>query len=200
MTQTVHHDLAALRQAATERNPEQVQFLLKRLFLGMNFYRALAVAVERAFAFVETFERYYPEAVWARQVILQIANLGTVQPLPPQAMRDFTAPGAANFMKALADLANSVQQSNQYEARIGYLVSATVNAITAALVATYYQDRIEDWERLRTADIDPLTGHYADPQVTQIAYAFWTDEAVEKLDIDTWLAVADAIERHLQRE
>ena len=200
MAQIVHHDLAALRQAATERNPEQVQFLLKRLFLGMNFYRALAVAIERAFAFVETFERYYPDAIWARQVILQIANLGTVQPLPPQAMRDFTAPGAANFMKALTDLANSVQQSNQYEARIGYLVSATVNAITAALVAAYYDARPDDWERLRTAEIDPLTGQYVDPQVTQIAYAFWTDETTEKLDIEAWLAVADAIERHLQRE
>ena len=56
-------DLASLEGAARDRDPERAQFLLKRLFMGMNVYRALAVAVERVYAFVPVFERSYPDAV-----------------------------------------------------------------------------------------------------------------------------------------
>ena len=193
-------DIDALRQAARERNPEQTQFVLKRLFLNMSFYRALAVSVERAHAFLETFERYYPGADWARQVIVQITSLATAPQLPAEALRDYTAPGAANFFKALSDLAHSVQQNEQKEARIGYLVSAVVNAITAELVETYYGDRLDDWECVRTSRIDPATGQYEDPEVTRIAYDFWTDETVAARDITAWLAVADAVAANMERD
>jgi hypothetical protein len=194
-------DIAGLRKAAEERDPEQIQFLLKRLYLTIGFYMGLAVAVERAYAFVATFECYHPEAFWARQVLVQITSTGTAPgKLPEEAMGEFTSPGAGNFVKALSDLAHAAQQNTQLEARIGYLVSATVNAVMADVVESWYGERLDDWERVRQNTIDPETGQYVDPEATQIPYQFWTDETVAQRDTRAWLTVAEAIETHHKRE
>ena len=150
---------------------------------------ALAVVIERARSFLETFETYYPDGVFARQILMQMVNTGTAPArLPPEALRDFEQPGAANFMKALADLAHALQPG-PLPPRIGYLVSATVNAIMAELVEQYYGPRPHTWAQLR-----------AEPANSEIAYAFWTDEDVALLDTDHWLQVADGVERQIQRQ
>ncbi len=193
-------DLEALRKAAQERDPNQAQFLLKRIFLNMPFYRALAVAVERVYRHVETFERDHPDAIWARQALVQIASLGAAPgELPPEAMKDFNSPGAANFVKALFDLAHATRQGSQIEARIGYLVSAVVNAIMAELVASWYGPRLDEWERVRQNRIDPATGQYSHPEANQIAYRFWTDADVARRDTAAWQQVVDRIAQHMNR-
>ena len=68
--------LARLRQAAETRDPEQCQFLLKTLFIGMEFYPALAVVIERTQSFLETFETYYPDGIFARQILMQMVEYG----------------------------------------------------------------------------------------------------------------------------
>ena len=184
--------LLQLRHAAETRDPEQCQFLLKTLFMGMDFFLALAVVIERAQCFLETFETYYPEGNFARQILMQMVNTGTAPSrLPPEAQEDFDFPGAANYMKALADLAHALQQG-PLPPRIGFLVSATVNAIMAELVEHYYGQRMDAWTMVRQKPTDPAA--------SEIAYAFWTDEEVALLDTDHWLQVADSIERHLQRQ
>ncbi len=181
--------LAKLRKAAEARDPERCQFLLKALFMDLDFYLALAVVIERARSFLETFETYYPDGVFARQILMQMVNTGTAPArLPPEALRDFEQPGAANFMKALADLAHALQPG-ALPPRIGYLVSATVNAIMAELVEQYYGPRPQAWAQFR-----------AEPANSEIAYAFWTDEDVALLDTDHWLQVADSVERQMQRQ
>ena len=181
-----------LRHAAEKRDPEQSQFLLKKLFMEMDFYLALAVVVERAQSFLETFEHYYPDARFARQILVQMVNTGTAPSrLPPEALRDFEAPGAANYMKALSDLAHALQQG-PLPPRIGYLVSATVNAIMAELVEHYYGRHLDRWALVRE---NPEA-----PEAREIAYAFWTDEEIALLDTDHWLQVAESIETHLQRQ
>ncbi len=183
--------LQQLRDAAEARDPERCQFLLKTLFMNMDFYLALAVVIERAQPFLDSFETYYPEGRFARQILMQIVNTGTAPAkLPPEALRDFTAPGAANFMKALADLAQALQPG-PLPPRIGYLVSAAVNAIMAELVEQYYGRRPEAWALVRDQPDAPET--------RDIAYAFWTDDEVALLDTDNWLAVADSIDRHHER-
>jgi hypothetical protein len=200
MSESVIDDLAALRKAAAERDPNRTQFLLKRLLLNMTFYRGLALAVERAYAFLPTFERYYPQAIWARQVLVQIASLGTAPgDIPAEARQAFTSPGAANYVKVLYDLAHATRQSQQMEARIGYLTSAVVNTIMAELVEAWYGGRLSDWERVRQNQFDPATGQYSDPEATQIAYRFWTDEDTAQRDTAAWLAVADSVEEKMQR-
>jgi len=181
--------LAKLRTAAEARDPERCQFLLKALFMDLDFFLALAVVIERARSFLETFETYYPDGIFARQILMQMVNTGTAPArLPPEALRDFEHPGAANFMKALADLAHALQPG-PLPPRIGYLVSATVNAIMSELVEQYYGPRPHTWAQLR-----------AEPANSEIAYAFWTEEDVALLDTDRWLQVADSVERQLQRK
>jgi len=184
--------LQQLRQAAETRDPEQCQFLLKTLFMNMEFYLAFAVVVERAQPFLETFEHYYPDGKFARQILMQMVNTGMApSKLPSEAMRDFEYPGAANYMKALGDMAHALQQG-PLPPRIGFLVSATVNAIMAELVEQYYGSHMEQWEFVRK--------NPSDPKAQQIAYSFWTDEDVVLLDIDGWLQVADSIEEKLERQ
>lgn len=184
-------DLQKLRKAAEARDPEQCQFLLKTLFMRMEFFIAFAVVVERAQSFLETFETYYPDAKFARQILLQMVNTGTAPAkLPPQALRDFEHPGGANYMKALADMAHALQPG-ELPPRIGYLVSATVNAIMAELVEHYYGEHIDQWQFVRQ--------HPDDPKTLEIAYQFWTDADVALLDSDHWLEVADSIEQKLKR-
>lgn len=182
--------LQQLRQAAEARDPEQCQFLLKTLFMNMEFYLAFAVVVERAQLFLETFERYYPDGKFARQTLMQMVNTGTAPAkLPPEALRDFESPGAANYMKALADMAHALQNGD-LPPRIGFLVSATVNAIMAELVEHYYGAHGEHWELVRK--------NPTDPQAQQIAYTFWTSDDVVLLDTDHWLEVADSIAEKLE--
>ena len=184
--------LDKLRDAAEARDPERCQFLLKTLFMDLDFYLALAVVIERARSFLETFETYYPAGVFARQILMQMVNTGTAPSrLPPEALQDFEYPGAANYMKALADLAHALQPG-PLPPRIGFLVSATVNAIMAELVEHYYGPRPQAWAQVRAAPAEPVAN--------EVAYAFWTDEDVALLDTDSWLQVADSIERHLQRQ
>lgn len=184
--------LAQLRQAAEARDPEQCQFLLKTLFINMEFFLAFAVVVEQAQSFLETFEHYYPDAKFARQILLQMVNTGTApSKLPPEAMRDFEYPGGANYMKALADMAYSLQ-NGPLPPRVGYLVSATVNAIMAELVEQYYGSHMEEWVFIRENPNDPKS--------QQIAYNFWTNEDVALLDTDSWLQVADSVEKNLERQ
>lgn len=185
-------NLEQLRLAAEARDPERCQFHLKTLFMGMEFYLALAVVIERAHCFLEAFETYYPEGQFARQILTQMVNTGTAPSrLPPEALRDFEYPGAANYMKALADLAHALQQG-PLPPRIGYLVSATANAIMADLVEHYYGQNIDHWTLLRD--------NPEDPEAREIAYRFWTDADVAMLDTDHWLQVAESIEKHLLRQ
>jgi hypothetical protein len=54
-------DLKDIRKAAHERHQEQLQFLLKHLLQGLDFYVALSVPLERLYHFLDVFERYYPD-------------------------------------------------------------------------------------------------------------------------------------------
>ena len=57
-------------------------------------------------------------------------------------------------MKALADMAHALQ-NGPLPPRVGYLVSATVNAIMAELVEQYYGARMEQWQFVRENPSDP---------------------------------------------
>ena len=190
--ESYHKTLELLRAAAEARDPERCQFLLKTLFMDLEFYLALALAVERAQGFLETFELYYPDGGFARQILTQMVNTGTAPSrLPPEAQRDFEYPGAANYMKALSDLAHALQPG-PLPPRIGYLVEATVNAIMAELVEHYYGRRMDAWRIVRD---NPAT-----PEARQIALAFWSDEEVALLDTDHWLSLADSLEAQFRRQ
>jgi len=195
-------DIDALSTAAIERDHEKAQFLLKKLLAQLDFFVALAAAIEPVYEFVDTWEQYYPDEVWARRLLVAIVSFGAPpdESVSQAALRqDFTAPGAGNFLKAVADIVQSMQAKHQPGARVGYLVSAIVNAVMAELVEFWYRDRPDEWERARLNPFDSSTGKYRDPQATQIAYQFWTDPEVTRRDTQAWLAIAHSIEEKLDR-
>jgi hypothetical protein len=195
-------DLTMLREAAQERNQEQVQFYAKRLLMALPYYYALAIVVERLVAFLPRFEEAHPEEKWVRQQLLLINAYGaalddTVAEMAMQ--QSFDTPGAMNYLKAFYDLVQSMQERHTGEARVGFMTSALVNVVMAELADAWYSGRPFAWERVRRNAFDPNTGQYTDPEATQMAYRFWVDESTSERDKAAWLAIADQIESALDR-
>lgn len=184
-------DLADLRAAAEAREADRAQFLLKRLFQQMEFVLALGIAAEQVYQHVETFERYHPGEVWARRMLVQVVMTATApdRSVIEQAFQHFNTPGSANFIKGLYDLYQGTEKTNSSAARVGFLVSAAVNAMTARLVERYFGERPETWGAYRAQSVD----------FQQVALDFWTNDDVSALDTQMWLAIADEVEDKINR-
>src|SRR5689334_9770016 len=146
-------DLEELRTAALQREQEKLQFLLKRLLQNLDYYMALSLPLERIQAFLPIFENYYPEETWVRKLLLMISNYGKAPDNDIAALaleQSFSAAGAANFLKAVYDLNQAMQDSNTPEVRIGFMASAVVNIIMADLAEAWYGKRPKAWEKIRT--------------------------------------------------
>ena len=142
---------------------------------------------------METFEHYYPDARFARQILMQMINTGTAPArLPPEAQRSFEYPGAANYMKALVDLAHALQK--------GPLPAPHRLAGERRRERNHGRTgRALLWTAYRRLDL-LLRQRPADPKSQAIAHAFWTDADVALLDTDHWLQIADSIEKNLTRQ
>lgn len=188
---TFHEDIAKLRAAAQARDPEQKQFLLKKLYKQIPFVVALGVSTEQAHNYVATFEQYHPDEIWPRQMLRQIVMTASApdESVIQQAFQHFTTPGTANFFKALYDLFQGTQTKHSSEARLGFLVSAVVNSITAELVELYFGDQPDVWETYRAQG----------PDFTEIALAFWTDERVIAHDAAAWDNLATRLKETYER-
>lgn len=195
-------DLQDIRKAAQERNQQQLQFLLKRLLQGLNYYTALSVPLDCIREHLDTFERYYPEETWVRKLLLTINMYGTApnENVVEMALeQSFPHPGTANFFKAIYDLTQSMQDKHTPEARIGFMASSVVNAIMAQLAESWYGKHEKAWERIRDSQYDPATGTYVDEKANRIAYTFWTHPETAKMDTEAWVALADNIGQKLTR-
>lgn len=187
-------DLAELRIAATQREQEKLQFLLKRLLQSLDYYMALAVPLERIQAYLPIFESYYPEEVWVRKLLLMITNYGKAPDNDISALalqESFGAAGMGNFLKAVYDLNQAMQQSNTPEVRIGFMASAVVNIVMADLAESWYGSRPKAWEKVRANQ---------EPHASTIALTFWTDKQTAERDTGAWLSIADSIEAKLLRK
>lgn len=195
-------DLQDMRETAHERNQQQLQFLLKRILQSLDYYMALSVPLDSIRNFLEIFEGYYPEETWVRKLLLSINMYGmtpsdTVAEMALQ--QTFSIPGTGNFLKAVYDLTQAMQDKHTPEARIGFMASAVVNSIMAQLAEAWYGKREKAWERVRDSQSNPITGEYVDEKATRIAYTFWTHADTVTMDIEAWLALADNIEQKLKR-
>jgi hypothetical protein len=195
-------DVKALRSAAEQREQQALQFLTKRLLGQLDYYPALAVVVERLYRWLDIFESYYPEETWARDLLLTINSYGMKpdEGAVAQALEaHYAEAGVANYVKALYDLSQAMQDRHTPEARVSYLVSALVNSTMAELVESYYGERPEAWVQVRANRFDPTTGEASDPSAALIAYNFWTDAGTAALDSACWREIADSLERVLSR-
>src|SRR5262249_9118316 len=136
---TVMDDLAALRTAAEQRDWGKLQDTLTRLFMEMEFFAALEIAVTRAYNHLPVFEAAHPESGWARSLLVWITSYGAAPAnLPPEAAVPYNSPGAANFIAALIDLARAMERLTPMENRVRFLASAASNVILAELAASWY--------------------------------------------------------------
>lgn len=203
LTPAQDSDLRALRASAEARNQASLQFLSKRLLGQLAYYPALAVVVERLSRWLDIFESYYPEETWARGLLLTINSYGMK---PDEAAvayaleQSYAEAGVANYVKALYDLSQAMQDKHTPEARVSFLVSALVNVTMAELAESYYGERPEAWARVRANRFDPSTGEASDAEAAQIAYEFWTDASTAALDSACWHEIADSLERALLRQ
>jgi hypothetical protein len=187
-------DLEDLRTAALQREQEKLQFLLKRLLQSLDYFMALAVPLERIQAFLPKFEGYYPEETWVRKLLLMVINYGKAPDNDIAALaleQSFSAAGMGNFLKAVYDLNQAMQDGNTPEVRIGFMASAVVNIIMAELAEAWYGKHPKAWERVRAGQ---------EPHATTIALTFWTDSQTAERDTAAWLAVGDSIEAKLTRK
>lgn len=195
-------DLEVLYEAIEARNHEKIQFQMKRLLQRMTYYVALTVPLERLQAFLPRFEAAYPDEVWVRKLLLMVTNYGKgpQNDIAEMALQhDFTAPGVGNFLKAIYDLTQAMQDSHTPEARVGYLTSATVNVVMAELAASWYGERPKAWEKVREEQYQPETQAVAESQTARIAYIFWTHPDTVALDEQLWTTIAEGIREKLTR-
>ena len=187
----IEQDLQTMHIAAQQREWNTLQDTLKRLISEVDPLVALGVAVSRAEVFLPTFEGYYPEAGWVRQLLLQIVSYATApSDLPLEALTQFPEPGCGNFVMATFDMARAVQTQFTVFERYSYIVNAVANAILADLQHTYYSQRREEYDLM----CDPG----ADPDVAaEVQYGFWLDSEVAERDTATWFDVIDDVEAML---
>jgi hypothetical protein len=189
-----------LRAAGAAHESEQTQYALKQLLGQLEYYAALALALEVAYRFLDLFESYEPDETWVRTLIIQMASYGMApdaQQAEAAVLARHDGPGIANYTKAIYDLTQAMQTRHTPEARLSFIASAIVNTVMAEVVEAWYGERLEAWERVRTNDYDSET---SDPDAAQIIVAFWTDAGTLALESKSWHEIADRLEKALERQ
>jgi hypothetical protein len=188
-----------MRQAAHAREWSTLQETLTWLFMQIEFYAALEIALTRLHDHAAIFERDHPGATWARQLLVSVVSFGVApHDLPPEISQPYNSPGAANFIAGLLDMIRGVEPRTPLENRLRFLASAVSHAILAGLAAFWYGQHPDAWiqQQQHGDEPDPQTGLTLRQQI----YAqFWLDEAVAERDTAAWLAVADDIEKKGKR-
>jgi hypothetical protein len=188
---TLETDLHQLRTAAQQREWNTLQDTLKRLLALLDPLIALQVAAARAQDFLPTFEAYYPEAKWVRELLLTVISYASApEELPEHAVKEFQSPGCGNYVRAVFDLARAVQRKYTVFERYSHITNAIANVLLADLSHTYYSRHTDDFTRL----CDPETS--ADERA-QLQFAFWLDVDIARRDTELWLSVARDVEEKL---
>ena len=187
--------LNRLRTAALERDWSVLQDTLAEVLEETEYFAGLEIGLNRAHDYLPVFERYHPDASWARALLVWLASYGAPPAdLPMDAGLPHNSPGANNFVTALVELARSAERKTPYMNRIRFLANAIGNLIVADLAAYWYAENDDMWEfqQIHGTEIDEETGQ----PISQIVYAsFWLDDEVAARDTAAWLAIADRIER-----
>jgi hypothetical protein len=187
-------DIAKLREAAEQREWGVLGDTLTSLFMELEFFAALEIAVTRAYNHLPVFEAANPDAGWARSLLVWVTSYGAAPAnLPPEAALPHNTPGSANYVAALIDVARGVERQTPLENRVRFLANVVSNVILAELAAAWYGDHPDAWEfqQVDGDEIDDETGL----TVRQIIQTeFWMDADTAARDTAAWLEVADAVE------
>lgn len=180
-------DLHQLRAAAETREWTTAQDTLKRLLAALDPLIALSIAAPRLTAFLPTFEAYYPDAKWVRELLLTVVSYASApNDLPDQSISQFPQPGCGNFVRAVLDAARGVQPKYTVFERYSHITNAVANVFLAELMHLYYSQHPADFALLTSEDAAP-------DEKTQVTFRFWLDETVAERDRQLWLDVADQL-------
>ena len=187
-------DLGAMRIAASQREWNSLQDILKRLLAELDPLIAMQVAVPHLQGFLPTFETYYSEAGWVRELLLTVISYASApNELPEATLPQFNAPGCGNFLLAVFDVSRAVQDKYTVFERYSHLTNAVANAILAKLQHHYYSQHPTAFEQLRDPETDQAT-------IKAIQASFWLDEGVAQADTETWMTVIDDLQRLFVQE
>lgn len=190
MTPEETRDLEVLRIAAEQRQWNTLQDTLKRLLANLDPLLALQVAAPRVQEFLPTFEAYYPEASWVRDLLLTVLSYASAPgELPENSINQFPSPGCGNYVRAVLDTARAVQDKYTIFERYSHITNAVANTLLATLQHQYFSQHQEEFESLLSGD---------QQTIARIQYNFWLDEAITQADTALWLAVVDDLETHLK--
>jgi hypothetical protein len=192
MTDDQKKDLQLMRAAAKRREWTTLQDTLKRLFATLDPLLALQIGATRVHPFLPTFESYYPDAGWVREVLLTVISYASAPAdLPEHTINQFPSPGCGNFVMAVLDCARVVQDKYSVFERYSHATNVVANGILAELTHVYFADRLDVYAQF----IDPATD-----QATrnQIQYDFWLDKDVEQIDQKLWLQIAYEIKKRIE--
>lgn len=187
MTDDQERDINILRTAIAQRTWTTLQDTLKRLLATLDPLIALQVGAIRLQAFLPTFEGYYPEAGWVRELMLTVVSYASAPTdLPEHTVNQFPSPGCGNYVRAVLDCARVVQDKYTIFERYSHATNVIANTILAELSHLYYKDRMDIFATF----IDPETD---DQTRAQIQYHFWLNDAVAEKDKALWSAIVDDI-------
>ncbi len=191
-------DLDALRHAAGAREWAALQVTLAKLLNMLPPFAALQAVIGGLIEALPVVESAYPEddprRAIPRQLLTGIVSYGFAPDrLPEDLVGDYDAPGGAQYMHAVLEIARASQRDRSHEERLAFLVSAAANAIIAQMGAVFYGKKPDLFARVRDNQVDVETGEYSDPDAAKIPIMLWMDEDVAALDTAQWLALADRV-------
>lgn len=193
-------DLNALRHAAEEREWAALQVTLAKLLNMLPPFAALQAVIGGLIEALPVVEGAYPaddpRRAIPRQLLTGIVSYGFApERLPEDLVGDYDAPGGAQYLHAVLEIARASQRDRSHEERLAFLVSAAANTIIAQMGAVFYGKNPDLFARVRDNQVDVETGEYSDPDAAKIPIMMWMDEEVAALDTAQWLALADRVEQ-----
>lgn len=185
-------DIQAMRLAAQQRQWTSLQDIFKRLIAELDPLVALQIPAEQVQAFLPTFESYYPDAKWVRELALTVVlYASSPKDLPVHTLNQFPSPGCGNFLMAVFELAWSIHTEFTVFEQYSHITNAVSNGILARLQHLYFAYRPDSYAVLH----DPNTS--AETR-SEVQYRFWLDAEVARRDTELWLHVVDAVEKRIQ--
>lgn len=189
----IQQDILLLQHAVQDRDWTTTQDIFKRLLTRLDPLIALSVVTPRIQAFIPKFQHYYPEAKWVRDLMLTVVVYGSSpREIPFHAVKDFPSPGCGNFLMAVFDLAQTVQQDHTIYERYSFITNAAANGILAQLQYSYFKNRPELYALYRDSETDPETRQ-------AIQTDFWLDDTVAKTDIALWSNLVETLVHTLEK-
>jgi hypothetical protein len=190
----VVNSLSALRSAAQSRDWESCKAAAEALGVLLPSRHLIAIAAAELRRRVPGFLRVEPGQEWPERILTTIES-GEVPKATMLPTQDYKGPGANSFYVAMEMLMESVYSRDDQAASARSAVSAIAEAIMAGMAESWGTRNRERWNRwYEAASSEEGT---QDEDVITTLFGMKSDLEVGAIYRQSWLDVADALERAL---